>query len=84
MERIEEIVAEYENKGIHVSQELVDYLIWFCYRKMEVAKVGNKEEYLPLLFEDEIKNHFFRESINATTILRQLEKEGVICAICAE
>ena len=85
MERIEKIVAEYLSQGIHISQELVDYLMWFCDRKMEVAKIENKEEYLPLLFEDEIRNYFFREAVNAKTILRQLEKEGIdVCAANAE
>lgn len=84
MKQIEEIVAEYVRKGIHVSQEVVDYLIWYCNRKMDVAKVENREEYLPLLFEDEIRNYYYRQSVNATTLLRMLGKEGIVCAKCAE
>ena len=35
------------------------------------------EEYLPLLFKDEVKNYLFRCSVNATTFLRRLEAEGI-------
>ncbi len=84
MERIEEIVAEYVRKGIHVSEETVEYLIWYCRRKMDVAGIGDREEYLPLLFEDEIRNYFFRNAVNVATMLRILEKEGMLCAKCAE
>jgi hypothetical protein len=48
---------------------------------MEVAKVSNQEEYLPLLYEDEVKNYLYRQSVNATAILRKLKEEGV-CAAC--
>lgn len=84
MERIEEIVAEYVGKGIHVSQETVEYLIWYCNRKMDVAGIKDREEYLPLLFEDEMRYYFLREAVNATTMLRNLEKEGMLCEKCAE
>lgn len=36
-----------------------------------------EEEYLPLLFKDEVKNYLFRCSVNATTFLRRLEAEGI-------
>lgn len=84
MEEIEKIVAEYVEKGIEVTQETVEHLIWYCYRKMDVAKIGDKEEYLPLLFKDEIKNLFFRRAVNMSTMLKIYEKEGVVCAKCAE
>lgn len=84
MERIEEIVSGYVGEGIYITQELVDYLTWYCCRKMEAAKVENKKEYLPVLFEDEIRNYFIREATNATTMLGQLEKEGSVCVMCAK
>ena len=37
----------------------------------------DREEYLPLLFKDEVKNYLFRCSVNATTFLRRLEAEGI-------
>jgi hypothetical protein len=48
---------------------------------MEVAKVSNLKEYLPLLYEDEVKNYLYRQSINATTMLRKMKEEGV-CVAC--
>lgn len=76
MSRVEEIVAGYADKGIRIPQETVERLIRHCSRKMEVAKVENREEYLPLLFEDEIRNYLYRRSVNATTVLGMMGKEG--------
>lgn len=84
MAEIEKIIAEYAEKGIEVTKETVEYLIWYCYRKMDVAKIENKEEYLPLLFKDEIKNSFFRKAVNMSTMLKIYKKEGMVCAKCAE
>lgn len=50
---------------------------WLCNRKMDISKIENREEYLPLLFKDEVKNYLFRCSVNATTFLRRLEAEGI-------
>ncbi|MFR9150077.1 MAG: hypothetical protein ACLVLD_11720 [Hungatella sp.] len=44
---------------------------------MEAAKVSNPEGYLPLLYEDEVRNYLYRQSVNATTMLRKLKEEGV-------
>ncbi len=82
MSRIDEIVEKWAKKGVHISQKTVDYLLWYCDRKMDVAKTENREEYLPLLFEDELKNYLFRQCINATTILRIMERECRECAVC--
>ena len=49
---------------------------------MDVNRIENREEYLPLLFRDDLKNHLFRQSINATTLLRIAERECVECAVC--
>ncbi len=81
---LQEVVKEYRSKGCHLSDEEVEYIHWYCGRKMEVAQVENREEYLLLLFADEVKNHLFRKAINTTAILRILEKEGAICVQSAE
>lgn len=81
MSWIDEIVGKWAKEGVHVSQETVDYLLWYCDRKMDVARIENREEYLPLLFEDELKNHLFRQCINATTILRMIGGCEE-CAVC--
>ncbi|MCM1559676.1 MAG: hypothetical protein NC123_09030 [Butyrivibrio sp.] len=79
---IDDIVSEWVNKGVHISQETVDYVLWYCERKMDVSRIENREEYLPLLFRDELKNHLFRQSINATTMLRMMGRECGECAVC--
>ena len=30
---IDDIVSEWVNKGVHISQETVDYVLWYCERK---------------------------------------------------
>ena len=81
--KIDEIVGEWVKQGIHISQETVEYLIWYCNRKMDVCGIENREEYLPLLFKDELKNHLFREYVNATTLLRMQKGECEGCAVFA-
>lgn len=72
-----EIVGEYRNKGVSITDEEAEGVCEFCYRKMEVGNVENREEYLPLLFADEIRNYLFRLAINATTALRMMGEEAV-------
>ena len=78
--KIDEIVGEWVKQGIHISQETVEYLIWYCNRKMDVCGIENREEYLPLLFKDELKNYLFREYVNVTTLLRMQKGEYEGCA----
>lgn len=75
-EELQKIVDEYREKEIPVSDEEVEKILWFCNRKMDVGKIENRKEYLPLLFKDEVKNYLFRRSVNATTFLRRLTAEG--------
>lgn len=37
--KIDEIVSEWVREGIHISQETVEYLIWYCNRKMDVCGI---------------------------------------------
>ena len=67
---LKNVIEEYREKGIPITENEVDGIIEHCYRKMEVAGVENREEYLPILFPDEVRNYLFRLSINATTELR--------------
>lgn len=74
---LQKTVEEWREKGIDLSDEETDEIYRYCLRKMDVAKVKNPDEYIFLLFPDEIKNYLFRQAVNAaTTILRMLEKEG--------
>lgn len=84
-EEMKTTVDEWRNQGVVISDEEVEDVLQFCHRKMEICKIKDKVAYLPLLFADEIKNYIFRRSINATTMLRQLErelKEDRKCAKC--
>ena len=76
-QELKEIVEGYRDKGIQLTDEEAEDVRKFCIRKMEVAGVQNKEEYLPLLFADEIRNYLFRMSVNATTMLRMMGQEAV-------
>lgn len=77
---IDDIVSDWVKKGVHISQETVDYVLWYCERKMDVNRIENREEYLPLLFKDELKNYLLREYVNVTTLFR-MQKGG--CKRCA-
>ena len=65
-----EIVNRYRKEGINISDEDADNIKNFCIRKMEIANVQNPNEYLPLLYEDEIKNFIIRSAINAEMLIR--------------
>lgn len=82
-EELKEIVEGYRTEGIHISDEEVNEILWLCNRKMEISKIEDIEEYLPLLFKDEVKNYLFRRGVNAVTLLRSLEAKG-ICVQYAE
>lgn len=77
-EQLQKIVDGYREKGIHIAGEESDFVLNLCKRKMEICKVKNQEEYLPLLFADELKNLLFRRSVNATTFLKKMEAEGYV------
>lgn len=77
-EQLQGMVDGYREKGIHIADEESEFVLWLCKRKMEICKVENQEEYLPLLFADELKNLLVRRSVNATTFLRKMEAEGYV------
>lgn len=76
-EELKKIITEWRRKGVHISDEEAEYILRYCKRKMEASKVSNPEGYLPLLYEDEVRNYLYRQSVNATTMLRKLKEEGV-------
>ena len=62
-EELQKIVDEYREKEIHISDEEAEQILWLCNRKMDICKIENRKEYLPLLFKDEVKNYLFRLSL---------------------
>ncbi len=71
MMSISEIVAEFRKSIFDISDIEVEELIQYSVRKMKSNGITDIE-YLPLLFEDEIKNYALRNAINATTELRRI------------
>ena len=67
MKELKKIIKRYEDKGIHLRKENVLKLITLCERKMTLAKIENKTQYMPLIFEDELKNMVIRDGINEIT-----------------
>lgn len=76
--KLQEIADSFREKGAMLSDLEAEDIVSYCKRKMEVAKVRNKEEYLPLLYRDEVKNYIFRRAVNATTTLRFMGEEAVL------
>lgn len=77
---IEEIVSEFRKSTYNISDEDVEDVLDLCRRKIEIT--GQSEDYMRLLLPDELKNHCCRMAVNATTILRRMEKERLICVQC--
>ena len=67
-EKAESVRKAAEDKGFVLTGAEYEALLQYTARKCEVN--GKGEDYLPLLLADEIKDYFFRNAINATTLLR--------------
>lgn len=80
--KINKIVSEWIKDGIYISQETVEYLIWYCNKKMDVYGIENREEYLPLLFRDELKSYLFKKYVNVTTLLKMQKGKCGECVTC--
>lgn len=85
-EEIANIVEQCRTEGHRISDAEIDEIIQHCIRKMEVAGIEDKEMYLPMLFEDELKQYLIRDAINAVTLLREIAKEAEknVCFVQAE
>ena len=77
-DKARKITDAYMACGIPLTYDDEELVYGYCLRKMEVAKVENPEEYIDLLFPDEIKDYLFRAYVNATAWLRMngLEVSG--------
>ncbi len=65
------IVTNLRSKGAEITDGEKDKVLWICKRKMELAGIEDRENYLPLLFEDELNHMVFRKTCNSIT--RELE-----------
>lgn len=79
---IKEIVQEYKQKGFRISNQETEKVLLFCERKIERMNLTDPEQYLSLLFRDELKNYFIRNAVNAVSFIRMEGKECGECAAC--
>lgn len=79
-EEISKIVREFRENVCRIDDEEVEEVIELCKRKIFIS--GKTEDYMEFLLPDELKHYCIRRAINATTILRKMQKEGAICARC--
>ena len=74
----EQLAAEVEaqrEQGMYITNEEAQLVEALCYRKMEVAGVENPNDYILVLFPDELRNYLFRRAVNLKTALIMAEKE---------
>ena len=78
-EKLWETIKEWRRKGVAISDQAAELIYHICKRKMEVAKVEDPDNYIYLLYPDEVKDYLFREAINAKSFLMMMQKEGAAC-----
>lgn len=78
--KISSIVQDFRENICEISDEKAEEVLELCRRKAKLT--GKDSDYLEILFPDELKNYVFRRAVNATTILRQMEKRCSECAAC--
>lgn len=61
-------IKEFSAQGYDLTIEEFEGILNHCERKMDVAKISDREAYRPLLFRDEIKNFFIRKAVNAPKV----------------
>lgn len=71
--KLHRYVDKIKSQGIYITDEEAEEVYIYCLRKMEVAKVEVPEEYINLLYPDELKHYILRHWVNASTILRKIE-----------
>ncbi len=69
------VVGRCRDKGMLLSDCEAEKVCCYCYRKMEAAGIREQEEYLPVLYENELRDYLLRRAVNATTVLQMIGKE---------
>ena len=72
-------VTAWREKGIDVSTEEADEIYRICQRKMDIAGIKDPDEYVKILFPDELRWHLARRAINfiSKEIMERRESEYV-------
>lgn len=78
------IVEGFRRNGVPISDREAEDVLRQCVLKMDSCKIGDREAYLPILYEDEVRNYLFRRTVNAITELRKMEEEWKGERRCAE
>ncbi len=68
-----DIVEKAREDGIEISDKEAKEVFDLCERKMDIARIENREEYMPLLFFDEVLNYVFRRTVNDVTRAMKFE-----------
>lgn len=66
----QEVREQLEKEGYVLTSAEYEALLQYTARKSRLNK--KPDDYIPLLLWDEIRNYFFRNAINATTLLRRM------------
>ena len=76
------IANEAREQGIELLDVEAEKVFSLCERKMEIAQVENREEYMQILFFDELLNYVFRRTVNAKTFcgMHAEQEEGCVAA----
>ena len=62
------IVDAYRQNGFLIPDEMVQSINDRCIRKMAACEITDTEEYMPLLFADEIKNYLVDRFLNSVSM----------------
>lgn len=73
-EELKATIDEWRNKGVMISDEAAESVYKLCLRKMEISKVEDPDNYIYLLYPDEIKNYLIQSAINTKTFFMLMKK----------
>lgn len=69
-EQLWSIIEGWREKGVDISDEDAEWVRQLCIRKIEMTHVENPEEYLPLLYADEVKWMVIGRAVNLVSMTK--------------
>jgi len=61
---LQKVVTAYRQEGIDISGQEAEMIRNRCNRKMIMKDIYDREDYLPLLFKDEVFQYLFEREVN--------------------
>ena len=61
---LQKVVTAYRQEGIEISGQEAEMIRNRCIRKMVMKDINDREDYLPLLFKDEVFQYLFEKEVN--------------------